>query len=220
MKNKVTVLVPFYNSSRFLSQALNSIFEQTYPHWKIILINDGSTDDSLSKISTYLSDPRVTLINNEVNLGQSKSLNKALEHVTTPYFVQLDSDDWFYPHTLEIVMDEAKKLSEGVAVVGGNAMIYAEDEQGNRKMTYVRKSKSFNDRYEFLLSNLSLWPRCYRTSAVQKIGGWPTDDPYEGRYLEDKRILLKLIEDYQLHWIDQMLYNYRRHSKKSNHILI
>lgn len=208
----VTVLIPSYNPGRYLVEALDSVFGQTYTRWKIILVDDASTDNSIALAGKYIADPRVTLVRNSNNLGQSKSLNAGLTLVDTPYVVQLDSDDWFYPYTLEVLVSKAKKLPEEVGVIGGNVHIVYENSLGRVVKGVVLKNRSFKDRYDFLLANISLWPRFYRTSALNRIGGWPTDDPYEGRYMED-RILLRLIEYYRFYWIDQVLYNHRRHGR-------
>lgn len=212
MANEVTIVIPFYNVERYIKQAVDSVLKQTYPHWRLIMVNDGSTDQSVSHIQPYLSDPRITLIHNTTNMGQSYSLNRALAQIKTPYFVQLDGDDWFFPYTLEVLIKEMEKQPSQVAAIGGNAMVYVEDDAGNRKMTYLRRSRPIKDKYEFLLSNLSLWPRFYRTAIIKTIGGWSTEGPDQGRWLEDKQILYKLLtHQYSLHWIDQTLYNYRRH---------
>ncbi|MNE84216.1 hypothetical protein D3C80_1810930 [compost metagenome] len=79
-------------------------------------------------------------------------------------------------------------MPEDVGVLSGNIHIVHEDHQGNRIMTEVYKGQNYKDRYDFMLANTSVWPRFYRTAALRSLGGWPTDDPYEGGYLEDKRI--------------------------------
>src|SRR5690606_5908236 len=150
MAEGVTVVIPFYNAQSHLEQAIESVLKQTYPHWQLILVNDGSTDQSVTKIRPYLDHPRITLLHNPRNMGQSSSLNKALEQIKTPYFVQLDGDDWFFPHTIEVLVKEAQKLDRKVAVLGGNAMIYVEDAQGNRHFAYLRRGLPFRDKYEFL----------------------------------------------------------------------
>jgi glycosyltransferase involved in cell wall biosynthesis len=206
----VTVLIPAYNAGAYLREALSSVFAQTYPYWQMILVDDASSDNSLSSVRPYLADSRVTLVNNLVNRGQSRSLNRGLELVKTPYTVQLDADDWFYPYTLDVLVRTAEELPERVAVVSGNLNMVFEDENGNTTGNVIWKNRSYDDRYDFLLCNNSLWPRFYRTAALRQIGGWPTDDPFEGRYMED-RILLYLIEEHSFHWIDTLLYNHRRH---------
>jgi len=214
MAEEVTIVIPFYNAEQYIEHAIDSVLKQTYPHWHLILVNDGSTDQSVMKIEHYLANPRITLIQNPRNMGQSFSLNKALEQVQTPFFTQLDGDDWFFPHTVEVLVKEAQKPDHQVAVLGGNAMVYVEDDSGIRKMTYLRKGIPYTNKYDFLLSNLSLWPRFYRTETVKSIGGWPDDGPDQGRMLEDKRMLYTLLtHNYTIHWLDQTLYNYRRHGR-------
>lgn len=212
---QVTVLIPFFNSEKYLSLAIQSVFDQTYKNWKLILIDDASTDNYLPSIRKFLKDKRVLLIKNASNQGQSKSLNKGFENVNTPYTVQLDSDDLFYPNTLEVLMKEAQKLSKEVGLICGNMKLNIENNKGEILRSKIRKGGSFEDPYEFLLANTSLCPRLYRTSALRNIGGWPTDDPYEGRFREDMRTMYRLIEKYKFHWIDQELYIVRIHN--NNH---
>ncbi|KHD37459.1 glycosyl transferase family A [Clostridium acetobutylicum] len=214
--SEITVFIPSFNPGRFLRTALKSVYWQTYRNWKLILVDDCSTDNSLDMAKDLLEDTRITVIKNTRNLGQSEAQNKALEFITTPYCVQLDSDDWFFPNALEKLLKTFRKQPEEVAVVSGNVLITSNEitwfKLNNGFLEpNIRKGRFFKDKYDFLLSNLTLWPRCYRTSALKKIGGWPTDDPYGGRHMEDRRVLLRLIEKNRFYWIDNVLYVYRRH---------
>lgn len=194
---------------------IQSVINQTYEKWKLVLIDDASTEDYLPSIQEVLTDRRVILVRNLDNKGQSMSLNKGLEYVETPFVVQLDSDDLFYPYTLEVMMQEALKQSEDVGLICGNMKIIVEDSDGRIKSSRIKKGDSFEDPYDFLLANKTLCPRLYRTTALQRIGGWPTDDPYNGRYREDMRTLYRLIEKFKFHWIDKELYIVRIH--QNNH---
>ncbi|MBT2719668.1 glycosyltransferase family 2 protein [Bacillus sp. ISL-46] len=236
-KSEVTVLIPFYNPGAYIREALASVFAQTYQDWQLILIDDASTDHTAEMIVDYLKDPRVKMVSHLVNQGQSKSLNTGLKLVETPFVIQLDADDWFFPYTLEVLMKETLTVPDTTAVISGNINLVFEDtivdahlirsfnkqilkrqekrqrHRGVPGKTKVKKGRSFQDRYDFLLANRSVWPRFYRTSALKSIGGWPVDDPYEGRYAEDIRVLFRLIEEYHFHWVDELLLNHRRHSK-------
>ena len=211
IETTITVLIPFYNPGRYICEALDSIYKQTYQNWEILLVNDASTDNSVEIIQPYLQDSRIKLIHHSYNQGQSNSLNTGLQNIDTPFFIQLDADDWFYPNTLEVLMEEAVNQSEDVALFSGNINIVYEDDTGNIYKSHIRKGRSFSKPYEFMRARTSLWPRCYRTSIVKKIGGWPIDDPYEGRYAEDLIILFRLIENYRFHWVDKELLFHRRH---------
>lgn len=74
-EERVTVLIPSYNPGSYLVDALKSIFQHNYQDWKVIVVDDGSTDHSLDEAKPLLEEPGITLIRNKWNLGQSKSLN-------------------------------------------------------------------------------------------------------------------------------------------------
>jgi glycosyltransferase involved in cell wall biosynthesis len=211
-KSEVTVVIPFYNAEKYITRALDSVFKQTYRYWQLILIDDASTDDSVKVVEPYLTDPRVTLVSNPGNMGQAKSLNRGLARVTTPYLVQLDSDDWFVHHTLEVLLREAKNHGEEVAVFGGDCKVVYENEWGERLQTVKLRGRSYTDKYQFMLANQTMLPRFYRTSALRRVGGWSVNDPFQGRVLEDRAIQLKLIEHYHFHSVHETLYHYRRHT--------
>ncbi|MDG0793845.1 glycosyltransferase [Cohnella ginsengisoli] len=219
MNAEVTVLIPTYNSGSFLQEALNSVYSQTYANWKLIIVDDASTDTSISQLRPLLSDNRVTYIRNGQNLGQSKSMNLGLAVTTTPYVIQLDADDLLFPYTLEVLVAEARKQPEHVGLISGNINSVSFDANGNFYFNILTKNRSFQDKYDFLLSNMSQWPRFYRTSTLKAIGGWPTDDPFEGRYMEDKRVLMRLIEVAHFHWIDVPLYIHRRHERNQTNLV-
>lgn len=224
MNSEITVFIPSYNPGRFLTMALKSVYWQSYSNWKLILVDDCSTDNSMIMAKDLLNDPRITVIKNDVNLGQSKAQNRALDLITTPYCVQLDSDDWFWPNALETLLSEFKKQPDDVAVVSGNILVVNEKTEylslhNNITESYIRKGRVFKDCYDFMLANMTVWPRCYRTSALKKIGGWSTDDPYEGRHMEDMLVLFRLIESYRFHWIDKLLYVYRQHDNNNTNKL-
>lgn len=213
MDPAVTVLIPSYNPGGFLRSALESVFQQSDARWQIILLDDASTDDSLSRIETYLADKRVRLICNPVNLGQAKTLNVGLSLVATDYLIQLDADDLLLPGALSKLIKAAANAPSATAVWYGNFQTIYEDRHGRPSKVLTQKGPPFRDRYDFLLKNRTLRPRFYRTSALIAIGGWPTGGPFEDRYSEDRRMLLRLIEDYRFRWVDSLLYVYRKHGQ-------
>lgn len=213
MQAEVTVLIPTYNRAHCICHAINSVLNQTYHLWKILLVDDGSTDNTIEVIKQNIpKDTPITFVRNSTNLGQSRALNTGLDQIDTPFLVQLDSDDQFLPFTLDVLINAAQKQPEDVAVFYGNYLKTSCDHQGRITETILRKGRSYRDRYHFLAVKQTLRPRFYRTSALKAIGGWPTDDPYQGRYGEDIRVLTRLIERYRFHWIDQVLYIYNKHS--------
>jgi glycosyltransferase involved in cell wall biosynthesis len=97
-----------YNSERYLAEAIESILGQTFTNFEFLIINDGSTDKSRKIILSY-SDSRIKLIDNEINIGLTKSLNKGLDLALGKYIARMDSDDISLPHRLQIQFEFMEK---------------------------------------------------------------------------------------------------------------
>lgn len=96
----VSVVMSVYNGETYLREAIDSILNQTYSNFECIVINDGSSDKSLSIIKSY-TDNRIVLINNEVNKGLIYSLNKGIEIAKGDYITRMDADDISLPNRFE-----------------------------------------------------------------------------------------------------------------------
>jgi glycosyltransferase involved in cell wall biosynthesis len=96
---KVTVLMAVYNGERYLREAIDSILNQTFRDFELTIVNDGSIDRTAEIISSY-DDPRIQLINNDLNLGLTKSLNKGLAVARGKYVARQDADDISEPERL------------------------------------------------------------------------------------------------------------------------
>ncbi len=88
----ISVVMPAYNSGKYLRQAIDSILQQTLTDFEFIIINDGSSDDTEQIILSY-SDPRIVYVKNEVNRGLIVTLNRGLEYVKGKYVARMDGDD-------------------------------------------------------------------------------------------------------------------------------
>ena len=97
---KISVIIPVYNVEKYIGQCLDSIVNQTYKNLEIIIVNDGTKDNSMRVVEKYLSDKRIKIINKE-NGGLSSARNKGMEEVTGEYISFVDSDDWIELDTYE-----------------------------------------------------------------------------------------------------------------------
>ncbi|RRJ66791.1 glycosyltransferase [Paenibacillus oralis] len=97
---KVTVLLPTYNSSRYILRSAQSILDQTLKDFEFIIIDDGSQDDTLAKLQ-QLKDPRIRLISHKTNRGLIYSLNQGIEMAGGEYIARMDADDLSLPKRLE-----------------------------------------------------------------------------------------------------------------------
>ena len=96
----VTILMPVYNAELYLKRAIESILNQTYKNIEFLIINDGSTDNSLAIIKSY-SDKRIVLIENDKNSGLIYSLNIGLKKASGKYIARMDADDISYPTRIQ-----------------------------------------------------------------------------------------------------------------------
>lgn len=104
-KPLISVIVPVYNVEKYVGRCLNSIIHQSYTNLEIIVINDGSTDNSLSVCEEYAAkDKRIKLITQE-NKGLSGARNTGLRNYTGEYVTFVDSDDWIHKDMIEYVYD-------------------------------------------------------------------------------------------------------------------
>ncbi len=99
---KFSIIIPFYNSEKYIERCIKSVLEQSFGDYEIILINDGSTDRSSSVISN-IDDDRITVLENSENRGVSYSRNKGIKQAKGEWITFLDSDDWFDKNTLKEV---------------------------------------------------------------------------------------------------------------------
>ena len=103
-QNKISVIIPVYNTAPYLERCLDSVLQSTYRNLEIICVNDGSTDASLSILEQYQAlDDRVVVIN-QTNSGVSAARNNGLAHATGEYVSFVDSDDWVHPQYLSYLL--------------------------------------------------------------------------------------------------------------------
>lgn len=91
----VSVIMPVYNTARYLDRAIGSVLKQNYSNWELICIDDKSEDDSLAILRKYEANPRIKVIANDVNCGQGMARNVGIFHATGKFLCFLDSDDYF-----------------------------------------------------------------------------------------------------------------------------
>jgi glycosyltransferase involved in cell wall biosynthesis len=99
LRQMITIGIPFYNSAVTLERAIRSVFAQAYPSWELLLVDDGSTDDSLS-VARAVRDPRVRVISDSLRQGLSPRLNQIAQLAAGEYIARMDADDIMHPERL------------------------------------------------------------------------------------------------------------------------
>lgn len=100
MSDLVSIIMPSYNTGRFISETIESVLAQTYSNWELIIVDDCSTDNTDEAVKDYLSDDRIYYIKNDQNSGAAVSRNRALREAKGKWIAFLDSDDLWEPDKL------------------------------------------------------------------------------------------------------------------------
>lgn len=109
MDDLISVIIPVYNAEKYIERCVKSIQNQTYTHFELILVNDGSTDNSLNLCEILASnDERIVVVNRD-NGGASAARNTGLAHIRGNYVIFADSDDYVSPSYLENLYFAAKQ---------------------------------------------------------------------------------------------------------------
>lgn len=154
----VSLIVPVYNAQDSLRACLDSVLEQSYRHIQLILINDGSKDDSLAICNSYAArDPRILVIDQQ-NGGPGAARNAGLAVATGDYLQFIDSDDSLPPGSIEALVT----AMEGHDLVVGHFEINVGDKWSDRGL--VKEEHSMG-RLQFL-EKLIEWPGAYYYSAL------------------------------------------------------
>lgn len=101
MDELVSIIMPSYNTAKFISETIESVLVQTYTNWELIIVDDCSTDNTDEVVKSFLSYNRIKYIKNEKNSGAAVSRNRALREAKGKWIAFLDSDDLWLPVKLE-----------------------------------------------------------------------------------------------------------------------
>ena len=218
---KVSVIIPFYNVEGYIEQCLESVVNQTLKDIEIILVNDASSDKTLSIVEKYAqNDKRIKIIELTERKGQGYARNRAIDVATGEYIGFVDSDDFIKPDMFEKLYNTAKSSNLDITMcqvveyddVTGR---YIESDYYSLEPLSIFKDKIFEPKEtkEYVLDiNVALWNKIYKSEYLREIGEkFPEGFIYEdlpfffGTYLPAKRI--------QIVW--EKLYIYRVRSKNS-----
>ncbi|ATG79204.1 glycosyl transferase [Pseudoalteromonas sp. 1_2015MBL_MicDiv] len=119
--------MPAHNVAKYISESIDSVLNQTYLDWELIIVDDCSTDETISVITPFLEDTRIRLFVNDVNLGGAGSRNVAIKHARGRYVAFLDSDDLWTSYKLEKQISFMQNNNVGFSFAAHTTI----DEQGN-----------------------------------------------------------------------------------------
>ena len=158
MKDKISIIVPIYNTEKFLDKCLNSLVNQTYKNIEIILIDDGSTDNSLNICLDYQKkDNRIKVIHQE-NKGLSGARNRGFEESTGDYIWYIDSDDYIENDSLKVIKPYLDKY---------DIIVFNFNEIRDNRVIKIKDTKEYdNVNQKYMLSYAMAWNKIFNRKIL------------------------------------------------------
>ena len=205
MDKKVSVIIPCYNQGKYVSDAINSVLAQTYKDIEIVIVNDGSTDNSNEIIKTFADKYKNILFFDEnKNKGVINARNMAIEAANGEYILPLDADDTIEPTYIEKAV---KILNENPNI----GIVYCKARMFGIKNKYW-DLKDF-DKSNILYDNCIFCSALFRKKDFIKVGKYKDYMLYG---CEDYDLWLSFIEQgFDVYRIDEILFNYRQYEEDS-----
>ncbi len=152
----ISVIMPAYNTEKYLEESIKSILNQTFTNFEFIIINDGSKDNTKKIIEIYKKkDKRIILLNNPKNLGLQVSLNRGLKLAKGKYIARMDSDDISLSNRFQIQINFLNR-NKDIFLVGGSAIVI--NEKGEKAGCFIKNDSSKRIKKKLLKSNPFIHP--------------------------------------------------------------
>jgi glycosyltransferase involved in cell wall biosynthesis len=198
----VSIALATYNMAPFLDQAITSVLQQTYPHFTLHVIDDGSTDQTADVVHRFRDEPRVRYTR-QTNQGQASAKNCAIRQAKGEYIALLDADDTWEP----------EKLSKQVPILRDNpaiGIVYTNfrymDADGRLLGSPQRRYYSGRISGRLLVDNFVNSATCLvRRECFERLGYFDESYPMAIDY----DLWLRFSTEYEFHFLDEVLYNYR-----------
>jgi glycosyltransferase involved in cell wall biosynthesis len=213
-KELVSIIMPAYNAEKFIGESIESVLVQTWKNWELIIVDDGSVDNTSQIIKNYaMRDERIKYFFQE-NQKQGRARNYGIKHSNGEYVAFLDSDDLWVPDKLEIQVEFFRK--SGADLIFSDGYIFSDNP--------VQTSGSFNTLtglYRgdeaivlFLKQNrIPILSVLTRMKVLEEVGGF--SEERELQNIEDYHLWLRiLLKGYSVYGMKEKLVYYRRHGSQ------
>ena len=205
-----SVLIANYNNANYLQDAIDSVFEQTYSNWEIVIVDDGSTDNSIEIYNRYKDDKRIHVFFNEKNRGCTYTKWRCIEECNGDIFGFLDADDALLPEALES-MANAHKNAPNAAIISSRH--YQCDEHMNKlfesRLLQIPHNGSYLTLGDFQPEHFV----SFKKTFYKRTQGLNNNNPYG----DDQELLLLMEEVGEWVILDKFLYKYRISDSSVSH---
>lgn len=187
---RVSIILPTHNGSKWISRSIKSVISQSYADWELLVIDDGSTDETASVVSGFaVQDTRIKYIKNEVNMGIQKTLNKGLNMAIGPYIARIDDDDtWCDNDKLKKQVEFLDSNADHILLGTGVVMV---DENGAELFRYLLPETDAEIKSKILGKNYFVHSSViFRKDKVLEVGGYGEGE--DAKHFEDYDLWLRI----------------------------
>jgi glycosyltransferase involved in cell wall biosynthesis len=205
---RVSIITPFYNRERQLSNCIKSVLAQTHQDFEFLLVDDCSTDNSSNVVRSF-SDDRIRLLKMPVNSGAAAARNVGITASTGSVISFLDSDDAYEPNFLEQSVQKIQTSSPDVGLIW-TGLRYIRNESNSDKVSEAMWKPETSDPYRLFLSNLRIGTNSgisIRKEVFNQVGLFDETLPAA----EDTDLFLRIAQKYNVSYVDKILINIYQH---------
>lgn len=199
---KVSVIMATYNNAPYLWQAIDSVIRQTFEDWELIVVDDGSTDDTQDVLKEYKGDGRIKILTNRENLGLTKSCNIALRECRGDYVMRLDSDDFLDESAIAVLAMILDKKADVDLVDCDHFLVDAAGDV----IEYVRRKKLYEEVEVLDLPPIST-AVMIRRHCYEALDGYNEELSCQDTY----DFWMRFIQKFRAYNINLPLWYYRQH---------
>ncbi|XWN36507.1 MAG: glycosyltransferase [Balneola sp.] len=203
-KGLVSIITPVYNGEDFLDRSIKSVLSQTHQNWELLLIDDGSVDDSIRVIERYLSDERIKLLKNESNSGIPATRNKGIENSGGEYIALLDQDDEWFPDKLQKQVQIFNEQGNIYGLIYSNLEVRYDNGDVTERKKEIEPAAAISENLELmLLRNLISSPTVLiKKEVLDEVGLFDNSIKWGG---DDYDLWIRIAHKYKFFYIDEVL---------------
>jgi glycosyltransferase involved in cell wall biosynthesis len=212
MMASVGVFVPAYNAAPFVERAVQSVLNQTFQDFELLILDDASTDGTPQVVAPYREHPKVTYVRNEANLGMAANWNKGISLLSNRYVAKLDADDYYHSNFLAEVVGALEEIPSVGLVFCGLNWLTRGGEQTRRIRSYTSSwamdGKLFRSNLlrKFVAHSATI---CVRRDCYERLGGFVE----EMRIHCDWEMWMRIASHYDVAYVDEILASMVRHEE-------
>lgn len=199
---KLSFIIPVYNTSQYITKCIDSILNQEIHNYEIIIVNDGSTDNSLQVLQKYIEYQQITIIS-KPNGGVSSARNKGIEICKGDYIFFVDSDDYIESHSLINILNILQKEKPDLLRFSSNIIV------GNNKKTESTKLNGYKSTDKLYNSSRFypvLWGYIFKTNIIKNYRLFFNESL---KYSEDSNFIFKYLNyTNKIYFSNHITYNY------------